>query len=438
MATTSDLILMADRLLDRTDLFHLNCSCLLPTPPCTDQLALLTLEEGASFDKIFCFANGTAILGALYNLGITVGCILKVTGDTVTYSLALRFDSNASSLVDSIYELLKLQFPHAKKQDFSILPLFNSSPYAIASTTFLPTSKYNTPTILPTLFNLFKPKDYTLFFLLEPLDVCTYLQHKKKLLSLYTQLFSLRETTHSCTDSNSSNNTKGSSSSESLTLTHTDSNNDSTVKSSSTSEVSSGNFNFSPKLCERATVAQSGSSSCTTNNSSSNTNATSHVCTEQKVCSSSLSDSDACNTSKSHTYGSKDFNREIDLHLKKIDDLIALFEINQTLPLFQFAMYVIGHTVGDALLIQNTYNTLLQPTTPSTKSFYVNYWDTPPHCTENILYALETLHHPLFKPPNTPKPISPTLTSTSYELNQLLFNCPPPSSTTIATKATST
>ncbi|MGL4737838.1 MAG: hypothetical protein ACRCW2_10330 [Cellulosilyticaceae bacterium] len=430
MATTSDLILMADRLIDHTDFLNLNCTCLLPSPPCSDTIVLITLEEGASLDKTFCLSNGTALLGSLYYLGVTVGWVIKVLEHSVSYCLALRFCEDAASIVDAVYDLLKLQFPNAKKNFLSQITLHPTCSRGIEGTTFLPTANHNTPSILPNLFSLFKGKHYTLFFLMTPIDACTYLKQKKQFLVLYEQLFSLREMTHSCTDNNSQSNTKGTSSSESLTITYTDSHNESSSINSSTSEVSSCNLNFSPKLTDRASVAQSSSSSSTSNTSNNTTDATSHVCTEQKVCSSSTSDSDACSSSKSHTYGSRDFNREIDLHLQKIDSLLALFEVNLTLPIFQFAMYVIGNSIGDALLIQSTYNQLIQPSAPTLKSFYVNHWSTPPSCVETIQCYLQTLRHPCFCQPQTKTPISATLTCTNYQLNQLIFACSTPNSST--------
>lgn len=423
MATSSDLILTADRLINHTDFIHLDCSCLLPPPLCSDSLVLITLEEGVPFDKEFCVANGIALLGSLYYLGVTVGWLIKVSDHSVSYCLALRFQEDAGCIIDSVYDLLKIQFPNAKKSFLSSIPLHPAFSLGIESTTFSPTNAYNTTLILPDLLKRFKGKHYTLLFLMVPVDPCLYLNQRKTLLALAAELFLLRETTHSCTDNDSHSKTKGCSDSESLTITYSDSENKSNTINSSSSESSSSNLNFSPKLVDKANISQSGSSSCTNNISNNSNDATTHTCTEQKVCSSSNTDSDACSSSKSHTYNTREFNQEIDILVTKINQLVATFEVNSTLPIFDFAMYVIGSHIGDALLIQSVYNQLIQPTAPTSKSFYINYWSSPPSCLESIQCYLQTLSHPCFCPPYTQNPLSATFTCNNYQLNQLLFAC---------------
>ncbi|MGL4345189.1 MAG: hypothetical protein ACRCTE_08335, partial [Cellulosilyticaceae bacterium] len=79
MSSSSELLQLAERLLDHTDLLHLECSCLLPYRECTGEtLILLPLQKDVPFDSSFCIPQLFSLLSALYYLNISFGYLFEI------------------------------------------------------------------------------------------------------------------------------------------------------------------------------------------------------------------------------------------------------------------------------------------------------------------------------------------------------------------------
>lgn len=427
MASISSIISLADKLIDHTDLLHLECCCLYPPSTCSSTLVLFTLQEDVPLSANLCVSNMLPLLGSLYFLDIDIGYLIKVTSNKVSTFLIISLPSSNCTILGTLFTILKTQYPKVKKQFIHCIPLADFKIKAISSLTFLPDKHQNSPSILPSLFSLFPDRNYSLLFLGTPLDQCKYLDQKKRVFDLYESLFPFKEQHHSHTDTTSQCITKSCSESETRSNTDTTTDNISINTTQSVTENNTTNLNFTPKISEKASISQNNSSGCTDNQSTNETKVNSNSCSNQKSNACTNSTSDAVTTTESHTLGSRAFNREVDAYLQKIEILLKTFELNFTLPLFDFSVYFLSRSISTSLTLNTFYTSLIQPTTPTNQNFYVNSWHDHPSCVSQIQCYLATLRHPLFSPPSSNHLVSPTLTLNNYEFNQLVFACPPKS-----------
>ncbi|MGL4343593.1 MAG: hypothetical protein ACRCTE_00195, partial [Cellulosilyticaceae bacterium] len=386
-------------------------------------LILLPLQKDVPFDSSFCIPQLFSLLSALYYLNISFGYLFEIGPSSVSTFLALRLECDYKNILDSIILALKPLYPTITPIFPPRIPLLNQEIGGVTSVTFIPSSKQSSPSVLPTLMSNLAGLTYSILFLSEPVDSCIYLKKRRQLWDLYSEMLPLREQNHSYTDTDSSTKSKNGSKSDSHTNTKTSTDTNNCSNSSTTSEVTSSNFNVSPKLCEKATLSQNRSTSATGTQTNNASDSTSNTCTTQEVCSSSLGDSDSCTTTHSHTHGTRQFNRSIDRQLTRIDALMDVIDQNVSVPVFNFSAYFLAPCIATSVTAASTYTSLIQPTLSLTGSLYTNLWHNDCYCIPTLQKYLSTLHHPVFCPCQSYDAVTPTLIINQYSLNSLLFAC---------------